>query len=85
MVANALRSSGAGLVLICVSLYTMDFIPNKELAKVESRKILFAASTWIVFPAIGTWLWANVSREAPFLFKRVFRDLPVGCFLVVAN
>ena len=70
--ANALRSSGAGLVLICVSLYTMDFIPNQDLGKVESRKILFAASSWIIFPAIGTWLWVNVSKQAPFYLSSFF-------------
>ncbi|MEM7067561.1 MAG: MFS transporter [Pseudomonadota bacterium] len=72
VVANALRSSGAGLILICVSLYTMDFISNQNLAKVESRKILFAASSWIVFPAIGTWLWVNVGKAAPFYLSGVF-------------
>ena len=50
----------------------MDFIPNEELAHVESRKILFAASTWIISPAIGTWLWVNVSRDAPFYLSGIF-------------
>ncbi len=78
--ANALRSTGAGLVLICVSLYTMDFIPNGELAKVESRKILFAGSTWIVFPALGTYLWANVGREAPFILAGSFAVILLAVF-----
>ncbi len=80
VLANAMRSSGAGLVLICVSLYTMDFIPNDELAKVESRKILFAASTWIAAPAVGTWLWVNVSRDAPFLLSGVFMAALLAIF-----
>ena len=79
VLANALRSSGAGLVLICVSLYTMDFIPNAELGRVESRKILFAASTWIVFPAIGTWLWVNLGKETPFYLSALF----VGLLMIV--
>lgn len=79
VLANALRSSGAGLVLICVSLYTMDFIPSAELGKVESRKILFAASSWIVFPAIGTWLWVNLGKETPFYLSGLF----IGMLMLV--
>ena len=67
---NILRMAGAGLTMICVSLYTMDFIPRKELAQVESRKILFAAMSWVLFPGIGTWLWVNTFNMAPFQNKR---------------
>ena len=66
---NILRMSGAGLIMICVSLYTMDFIPRKELAQVESRKILFAAMSWVFFPGIGTWLWVNTSKLVPFILS----------------
>jgi len=66
---NILRMSGAGLIMICVSLYTMDFIPRKELAQVESRKILFAAMSWVLFPGIGTWLWVNTSKLVPFILS----------------
>ena len=72
---NILRMAGAGLTMICVSLYTMDFIPRKELAQVESRKILFAAMSWVLFPGIGTWLWVNIFKMAPFLLSSIIMTL----------
>ena len=72
---NILRMAGAGLIMICVSLYTMDFIPRKELAQVESRKILFAAMSWVLFPGIGTWLWVNTFKMAPFLLSSIIMTL----------
>jgi ACDE family multidrug resistance protein len=71
---NILRMAGAGLTMICVSLYTMDFIPRKELAQVESRKILFAAMSWVLFPGIGTWLWVNTFKMAPFLLSSRIKE-----------
>ena len=70
-IGNVLRMAGAGLTMLCVSLYTMDFISRKELAQVESRKILFAAMTWVLFPGIGTWLWINTYQVIPFILSSV--------------
>ena len=70
-IGNVLRMAGAGLTMLCVSLYTMDFITRKELAQVESRKILFAAMTWVLFPGIGTWLWINTHQVIPFILSSV--------------
>ena len=70
-IGNVLRMAGAGLTMLCVSLYTMDFISRKELAQVESRKILFAAMTWVLFPGIGTWLWINTHQIIPFILSSV--------------
>ena len=77
---NILRMAGAGLTMICVSLYTMDFIPRKELAQVESRKILFAAMSWVLFPGIGTWLWVNTFKIAPFLLSSIIMTLLLFIF-----
>ena len=44
VLANACRMAGGGLMFMCISLYTMDFTPRKQLARAESRKFLFGCT-----------------------------------------
>lgn len=69
VLANACRMAGAGLMIMCISLYTMDFIPRKQLAKAESRKFVFAGISWLIFPFVGTWMWVNIDTRAPFILS----------------
>lgn len=69
VLANAFRMAGAGLMMMCISLYTMDFIPRKQLASAESRKFVFAGISWLIFPFVGTWMWVNVGHLSPFILS----------------
>ena len=80
MFGNTLRMAGAGWVMMCISLYTMDFIPRRELATAESRKVLFSGIAWIIFPALGTWTWVNVGEDAPFYIATVILVILLGFF-----
>ena len=53
IIANTCRMAGAGLVMMCISLYTMDFISRPQLASTESRKMLFSGMAWLVFSVFG--------------------------------
>ena len=80
ILGNALRMAGSGLILMCISLYTMDFIPRKQLASAESRKMVFAAMAWMMMPAVGTWMLVNVDQAAPFVISAAFSLLLLGFF-----
>ena len=72
ILANIFRMSTAGIIMMCISLYTMDFISKEQLATAESRKIFMAGGAYVIFPGIGTWTYANVGTEYPFLLSGIF-------------
>ncbi len=72
ILANIFRMSTAGIIMMCISLYTMDFISKEQLATAESRKIFMAGGAYVIFPGIGTWTYANVGPESPFLLSGIF-------------
>ena len=78
--ANVLRMSTAGIIMMCISLYTMDFISKSQLANAESRKILMAGFAYVIFPGIGTWSYVNIGQEAPFLLSGIFIILLAAVF-----
>lgn len=80
VLANAFRMAGGGLMFMCISLYTMDFTPRKQLARAESRKFLFAGISWLIFPFVGTWMWVNVDYKAPFLLSISLLSILIAIF-----
>ena len=66
--------------MMCISLYTMDFISKSQLANAESRKILMAGSAYVIFPGIGTWSYVKIGQEAPFLLSGIFIILLAAVF-----
>ena len=72
ILGNIFRMSTAGIIMMCISLYTMDFISKKQLANAESRKIFMAGGAYVIFPGIGTWTYVNVGPESPFLLSGIF-------------
>ncbi len=80
ILANTFRACAAGLILICISLYVLDFIPKKELAKAESRRIFFGGFAWLMAPGIGTWTWANIDHSIPFLISFLTTVILLGLF-----
>ena len=80
IIANTCRMAGAGLVMMCISLYTMDFISRPQLASTESRKMLFSGMAWLVFPFLGSWMWVNIDGRAPFLISIMALAALLGTF-----
>ncbi len=72
ILANIFRMGSAGIIMMCISLYTMDFISKNQLASAESRKIFMAGGAYVLFPGIGTWSYVNIGQEAPYLLSGGF-------------
>ena len=53
------RNAGAGLTLVILSLYVLDFVPPEDLAQAESRKLVFAGGVWMAGPPLGVYVWHN--------------------------
>ena len=62
-----LQSASASLFSVCLSLYIMDYIGKKDLARSESKRMTFNGLAWLIGPSLGIWLWGNVADWSPFL------------------
>ncbi len=83
LVGAALRSAAAGMVLTCISLYILDFIPNDKIVHAESTRISFAAVAWLIGVPLGAWLWENVSEHAPFVIAAVVAVIELIIFWIL--
>ena len=63
ILANIFRMSSAGIIMMCISLYTMDFISKNQLASAESRKIFMAGGAYVLFPGIGEIIGGSQREE----------------------
>ncbi|MFT5115211.1 MAG: ACDE family multidrug resistance protein [Parasphingorhabdus sp.] len=70
-----MRSAAASLFSVCVSLYIMDYIGKRDLTRVESHRLVFAGSAWLIGPVSGIWLYENVSEGLVFALAAVFAGL----------
>ena len=64
-----LRSAGASLFSVCLSLYIMDYIGKRDLAWSESRRMLFNGLSWLIAPSLGIFLWNTPYRWLAVLFS----------------
>lgn len=62
-----LQSASASLFSICLSLYIMDYIGKRELARSESRRMVLNGVAWLIGPSLGIWLMSNVGAWSPFV------------------
>ncbi len=61
------RNAGAGLTLVILSLYVLDFVPQKDLAQAESRRLFFAGAVWLIAPPAGVFVWNAYGPEVAYL------------------
>ena len=54
-----LVSAGASVFSVCLSLYIMDYIGKAELARNESRRMLYNGGSWLIGPPLGVWIFEN--------------------------
>jgi MFS family permease len=67
VVATFLRNAGVSVLNITLSLYIMDNISKTELTKSEPVRMAVATISWVVGPAVGTWLYSHYGAVAPQL------------------
>jgi MFS family permease len=65
VVATYLRNAGAAIMNITLSLYIMDNISKHELTRTEPVRMAISTISWVVGPALGTWLYAHHGAIAP--------------------
>lgn len=70
-VAIAFRSSAASIFSVMLSLYVMDFVGKGQLLRLESRRVFYVASAWLIGPFLGTWLWSNIGSDVPFIASMI--------------
>ena len=68
-VAIGMQSAAASLFSVCLSLYIMDYIGNKELIFTESKRLLYTGIAWMIGPALGLWIWDEIGHWATFLLS----------------
>jgi MFS family permease len=65
VLATYFRNVGASVLNITLALYIMDNIAKTELTKVEPMRMTIATASWVVGPALGTWLYAQYGSVVP--------------------
>jgi hypothetical protein len=65
VVATFLRNAGAAILNITLSLYIMDNISKADLTKSEPVRMTVSTISWVVGPALGTWLYSKYGVVAP--------------------
>jgi MFS family permease len=54
-----LRSAGASVMNVTLSLYILDHIHKSDYARVEPMRLSFSTLSWTVGPSLGLWLYTN--------------------------
>ncbi|MCH9733440.1 MAG: MFS transporter [Actinomycetia bacterium] len=80
IVGAMLRSASAGIILLCISLYILDFIPKDSVVHVESTRVSYASVAWLIGAPLGAWLFENVSVDLPFIIAAVVAMAELGLF-----
>ena len=60
-----LRSAGASLLNITLSLYIMDHVKRSDLARVEPIRLALSTFSWMLGPALGVMLYTGQGPWAP--------------------
>ncbi|MCB0019212.1 MAG: MFS transporter [Anaerolineales bacterium] len=75
-----LRSAGASMFSVCMSLYIMAYIGKKELAQNESRRMVLVGLAWLVAPSLGGWLYAEYRPVVVYTFTGIIAAAVIGYF-----
>jgi len=79
-VGIGLLASAASVFSVTLSLFIMESVEKRELARAESRRLVWAGAAWFIGPAGGVWLYESVSQTAPFLVSAVLASAAIGYF-----
>jgi ACDE family multidrug resistance protein len=79
-IAVALVTIEASTFTVLLALFIMDYIGRRELARNESRRLVYSGIGWIVGPALAYTLYSGVGRWAPFVVSMVAMTTALGYF-----
>jgi MFS family permease len=65
VLGTLLRNIGASVMNITLSLYIMDNIAKSEMTTAEPVRMTVATFSWVMGPAVGTWLYTHYGILAP--------------------
>ena len=77
------RNAGAGLTLVILSLYVLDFVPQKDLVQAESRRLFFAGAVWLIAPPAGVYVWNIFGPSVAYLMTVPAAGLLLAVFWAV--
>lgn len=70
-VGIGLRSAGATIFSVCMSLYIMDYIGKADLTRSESRRMIYNGAAWLLGPTVGVWIYENSPEFVIYLVSAV--------------
>lgn len=59
-----LRSAGASVMNVTLSLYILDHIHKSDYARVEPMRLSFSTLSWTIGPSLGLWLYSSYGPVA---------------------
>lgn len=68
------HATGVACAFVCFNAYVLDLVYRDEFSRLESQRLLYAATGWVAGPFLGVWLlgWA---AWAPFVLPMVAASL----------
>ena len=81
--AIGLISAEAAIFAVCISLFIMDYIGKRELARNESRRMVHSGVAWMVGPLVSIFIYTEVSETLPFWLSGGVSLLALGYFWVI--
>ncbi len=81
--AIGLVNSEAAIFAVCISLFIMDYIGKRELARNESRRMVHNGVAWIVGPLVSILLYTEVSETLPFVLAAGLHLITLTYFWVL--
>ena len=79
-VGIGMLASAASVFSVTLSLFIMESVTKTDLARAESRRLVYAGAAWFIGPAGGVWLYESVSTTAPFLVSALLATAALGYF-----
>lgn len=81
--AVAFVNTEAAIFAVLISLFIMDYIGKRELARNESRRMVHNGAAWMVGPLVSITLYTEVAAWTPFASSAVVTIVAIAYFWVV--
>ncbi len=75
-----LRALGTVTVMICFTLYIMDFIARRDFSRSEPLRLLYSAAAWSLGPFLGVYLAERLHPWSPYLLAAATALATLGYF-----
>ncbi len=75
-----LRALGTVAVMICFTLYIMDFIARRDFSRSEPLRILYSAGAWSLGPFLGVYLAERLHPWSPYALAAATALATLGYF-----